>query len=159
VSGFGPQHRAESFGPGRGQLAIRAFAASAADRLTNQIIKQAPQLIGARPFVVGIVQGLLNTAPFRALVRRAALYAHAAAFSENGRNVVLSIPDIDIVLRGALSQASPELAAQIPPRLGTTLANLGSDRRPKPSSSSGASGAHNVGRRASSCSSWRHCSC
>jgi hypothetical protein len=38
-------------------------------------------------------------------------------FSEAGRRVVLSIPDFQILIRNALEQASPEIAARIPKQL------------------------------------------
>jgi hypothetical protein len=122
--------RAESFGArAADSLGDPGVARFVSDRLTDEVLRQAPQLLGARPIVRATLQGLLDTAPTRALVRRAARRAHQALFSESSRNIVLSIPDLDVVLRGALAQASPQLAAKVPPRLGPTLAAWGSSRQ------------------------------
>jgi hypothetical protein len=59
-------------------------------------------------------------------VRGAARRAHAAVFSQVGRSVVLSVPDIEVVLRGALA-GTPAVAAAVPGaiRLGAGLGGVG----------------------------------
>src|SRR5262245_20970615 len=86
--------RAESFGARAADcLGDPRVAAFVSDRLTDEVLRQAPQLLGARPLVRATLQGLLDTTPTRSLVRRAARRAHQALFSESSRNIVLSIPD------------------------------------------------------------------
>jgi hypothetical protein len=122
--------RPEAFGArAADSLGDPRVAAYVSERLTDEVLRQAPQLLGARPIVRATLQGLLDTAPTRSLVRRAARRAHQAVFSQSSRNIVLSIPDLDVVLRGALEQASPQIAAKVPPRLGPTLAAWGSSRQ------------------------------
>ena len=97
-----------------------------ADKITDAIVAQKPDLVGARPMILLSVSGLVRTHPFRAMARTAAWKAHQALFSESGRGVVLSLPDLDVILRSALAQGSPDLAAKLPPKLSARLAELGS---------------------------------
>src|SRR5262245_45692672 len=118
--------RAESFSARAAQsLDDPRVAAYVADRITNIVIGQSPDLIAARPIIAATAQGIVASSPFRALVRLAARRAHEALFSETGRNVVLSIPDVEVLVRGALSQASPAMAEKIPKRLDAVIGSLG----------------------------------
>jgi hypothetical protein len=117
--------RAESFAARAAQsLDDPRVAAFVADRITNVVIKESPDLIAARPIIAATAQGIVSSAPFRALVRLAAQRAHQAVFSEQGRNIVLSIPDVEVLVRGALSQASPEMAKKLPTQLQTVVGSL-----------------------------------
>ncbi len=100
-----------------------------ADRITSEIVAQRPDVIGARPLILGTVSGIIGSRPFRAVARRAALRAHQAVFSESSRDVVLSIPDLDVLVRGALQHAAPDLAAKVPSGLTAKLADLGANRK------------------------------
>jgi hypothetical protein len=116
--------RAQSFGDrAADSLDDPRVAAYAADRITAAVVHQSPDLIAARPLLLATAQGLVSSPPFRALVRRAARHAHEAIFSEKSRTVVLSVPDFTVLLRGALEQASPQLAAKIPERVQAVLAS------------------------------------
>jgi hypothetical protein len=121
--------RAESFGDrAADSLDDPRLATFVADRITNIVVAQSPDLIAARPIILGTVQGLVSSPPFRALVRQAARRAHAAIFSTQSRQVVLAVPDVEVLLRSALAHASPQMAAKIPERLQTVMAsaNIGS---------------------------------
>ena len=93
-----------------------------ANELTNAIISQRPDLVAVRPVLLSTVQGIVKSAPFRALVSRSARATHRFFFEQAGSRIVLSLPDIGAVVRSALAQASPELAAKIPPGLEAQLA-------------------------------------
>jgi hypothetical protein len=58
------------------------------------------------------------------VARRAIETAHASAFSKGSEQVLLSVPDVGILLRNALGAASPQLAAKIPDQLGTAVARM-----------------------------------
>ena len=100
-----------------------------ADRITSEIVAQRPDVIGARPLILGTVTGIIGSRPFRAVARTAAWRVHQALFSESSRDVVLSIPDLDVLIRGALTHAAPDLAAKVPSGLTAKLADLGSNRK------------------------------
>src|SRR5262245_1840728 len=122
--------RAESFSARAAQsLDDPRVAAYVADRITNIVISQSPDLIAARPIIAATAQGIVASSPFRALVRLAARRAHEALFSETGRNVVLSIPDVEVLVRGALAQASPAMAEKIPKRLNAVIGSLGKGKQ------------------------------
>ncbi|HWE22364.1 MAG TPA: hypothetical protein VG496_00365, partial [Myxococcales bacterium] len=100
-----------------------------ADKLTDAVVAQKPDLIAVRPILVSTVTGLLRSDTFRGVLRTAARSGHRAIFEESGRRVVLSLPDVGILLRSALEQASPDLAARIPRDLEARLASGETERR------------------------------
>ena len=99
-------------------------ATYAADRITDAVLAQSPDLTAVRPLILGVAEGLATSDPMRGVVRAAARSAHRALLAEGTRQVVLSVPDVGILLRGAFERASPELAKQIPDRLRAVAASL-----------------------------------
>ncbi len=106
-------------------LADPRVAAFAADRVASAVVKQEPDLTAFRPLIAATARGAVSSAGFRALVRTAARTAHAGLFSEGGRTVIVSVPDVGVLLRGALEKANPALAEKVPARVQTVLASLG----------------------------------
>jgi hypothetical protein len=102
-------------------------AAYAADRITNAVLERSPDLTAVRPLILGAAEGLAASEPMRGLVRAAARSAHQTVFAEGTRQVVLSVPDIGILLRSAFERASPQLAEQIPERFQAIVASLDLD--------------------------------
>jgi hypothetical protein len=98
-------------------------ASYVAARITDGIVAQRPNLVAVRAVLESGVSAVVSSAPFRALVRSAARTAHRSLFESAGRNLVLSLPDLSVLVRGALSNASPELAAKIPPGIEASLAS------------------------------------
>jgi hypothetical protein len=96
--------------------------------ITDSIIKSRPNLIAIRPFIQATVTSLVSARPFRVLLGNAAQQAHRAAFSEGAQRLILSIPDLRILVHNALSQTSPELSARIPEKIQTALASFGEGR-------------------------------
>jgi hypothetical protein len=68
------------------------------------------------------------SAPFRAVVRTSARTLHRSLFESAGQNLVLSLPDVSVLVRGALANVNPELAAKIPPGIETKLASPDAER-------------------------------
>lgn len=116
ASGFGARVSAS--------LSDRGVAAYASRQITDGLQKANPDLIAARPLVLASTEAIVQSRAFGALVETAAAKAHAAMFSEGVRTVVLSLPDVEVLVRGALQQASPALAARIPKNINTVLAGL-----------------------------------
>ena len=103
-------------------------AAYVAGQVTNGIVEARPNLIDVRPILESSVRALVGSDAFRAVVRSSARAAHHALFESKGQRVVLALPDISVLVRSALSQASPELAAKIPPSVETALASEAAQR-------------------------------
>ena len=93
-----------------------------AARITDAIIEQRPNLVSVRSILEPSVSTVVSSAPFRAVVRTSARAAHRSLF-ESGQNVVLSLPDIAVLVRSALARANPELASKIPPSIEASLAS------------------------------------
>ena len=93
-----------------------------AARITDAIVEQRPNLVSVRSILEPSVSTVVSSVPFRAVVRTSARAAHRSLF-ESGRNVVLSLPDVAVLVRSALARANPELASKIPPSIEATLAS------------------------------------
>jgi hypothetical protein len=113
---FGQKAAASLLDPG-----VKAFAA---DLVTNAVVESSPDLVAVRPLIFAIADSLVSTRPFRALVERAARQAHQAVFSEGARSLIVSLPDVEILLRGALEHASPGLSEKIPRGIEAIVAPL-----------------------------------
>jgi len=105
-------------------LSDPGVAAFAADRITNAVLEQSPDLTAVRPLILGAVEGLATSEPMRGVVRAAARSAHRTFFAKGTRQIVLSVPDVGILLRNAFERASPKLAERIPERLQAVAASL-----------------------------------
>jgi hypothetical protein len=99
-----------------------------AARITDAIVAQRPNLVSVRSIIEPSVNGVVASAPFRAVVRTSARTAHRALFESAAKNVVLALPDVSVLVRGALSNVNPELAAKIPPGIETALASPEAER-------------------------------
>jgi hypothetical protein len=104
-------------------------AAASGEFVTQAVIKSRPDLIAVRPLILAGANALVETRGFQALAGRAAQRVHQAVFSEGARRILLSLPDLQILLHSALEQASPQLAAKIPKQLEAAAASFGGGRR------------------------------
>jgi hypothetical protein len=109
-------------------LGDERVAAYVAGQVTNGIIKARPNLISVRPILESSVRAVVSSQPFRAVVRSSARSAHYSLFESSGQRVVLALPDVSVLVRSALSQASPELAAKLPPGVETALTSESAQR-------------------------------
>ena len=103
-------------------------AAFVADRITDGVLHESPDLTSFRPLLRATAQSVVGSEAFGALARQAARRAHQAVFSERSRKVLLSVPDVGLLLRNALQNASPELAGKIPRRANALVASLQTNR-------------------------------
>lgn len=110
-------------------LADPDVAAASAEFVTQAVIKSRPDLIAVRPLILAAANALVGTRGFQALAGQAAQRIHQAVFSEGARRILLSLPDLQILLHSALEQASPQLAAKIPKQLEAAAASFGGGRR------------------------------
>ena len=99
-----------------------------AARITDAIVVQRPNLVSVRSVIQPAVTGVVGSAPFRAIVRTSARTLHRTLFESVGQNLVLSLPDVSVLVRGALTHVNPELAAKIPPGIETKLASPEAER-------------------------------
>lgn len=118
----------------------RAFAARAAaslkdprvatylaDRISDEVIAQRRDLVGVRPLLVATARAVVSSEAFRAGFQRAAERAHALAFSQGAERMALAVPDIGVLVRGALAH-DPELVEKIPERLRARLGSVPTGR-------------------------------
>ena len=94
-----------------------------AEQLADAVIKSKPDLMGLKPVLVGVARSVVTTPPFRAAVRRSARLVHHAVLSGTGKEILLSVQDLDVLLR-SMTQTNPGLAKKIPPRLSAALGEL-----------------------------------
>jgi hypothetical protein len=106
-------------------LGDKGVSAYVATRITDEVIQVNRDLTPYRPILLATAQGIVSSDAFRALVRTAARRAHHTIFSRGGRNVLLSLPDVGVLLKSAMSRINPQLAEKIPRRSGAIIAGLG----------------------------------
>ena len=95
----------------------------AAGQITDAVIAERPDLTAVRPLVLGVVQTVVRTEAFRAVVRRGAGAAHQSLLDGGAGQLVVSLPDFGTILRSALA-TTPELAGRIPEQLSSTVTRL-----------------------------------
>jgi hypothetical protein len=95
-------------------LADPRMAQLVSEQLADEIIAVRQDLIAYRPIMVGALERVVASAPFRAVVRRAVRQAHQTVLSQRGENIALSVGDLSVVARDALTQY-PQLASKVPP--------------------------------------------
>jgi len=95
-----------------------------ADRLTNAVLTEKPDLVAFRPIIAATAGGLVQTAPFRAIVRQAVRTAHRSALSTTGQRVLVSLPDVGVLVQSAVQSMSPAMADKIPPRIEAFASDL-----------------------------------
>jgi len=103
-------------------------AAFLADRITAAVVSQQQDLIPVRAVLLPTVRAIISTDAFGVVVRRAARRIHSTVLSERGEGLLLSVPDAGILLREALGQASPALAARIPASVQDVAVGLETNR-------------------------------
>jgi hypothetical protein len=110
----------------RAALSLRdpRVASYVADRIADGVLRESPDLTSFRPLIRATAQSVVGSEAFGALARRAARRAHQAVFSERSRKVLLSVPDVGLLLGNALENASPELAKKIPLRASAMMGSL-----------------------------------
>lgn len=103
--------------------ALQRPAASAyvGQRIADGVVAANRDLIGIKPVITTIAQAMVTSAPFQALISRAAREAHRALLSQNATNVMLSVPDVGVLLRGTLETISPAIAARVPADIRTVI--------------------------------------
>jgi hypothetical protein len=99
------------------------FANFAAEQIADALIKAKPDLVGLRPVIIGVARSIVSSAPFRAAVRRSARTAHHAIMTGTGRDIVLDVKDVGVLLE-SVSETNPALSKKIPPKLSAALGKL-----------------------------------
>lgn len=110
-------------------LGDERVAGYVSQQVVNGLLEVKPNLIGVRPILETSIRQVVETAPFRAVVRSSARTAHYSPFeSPRGQRAVMVLPDLAVLLRGALTQGNPALAEKIPASLETALASDAAQR-------------------------------
>ncbi len=92
-----------------------------AQRIADGVIAANRDLTGVRPVITTFAHAVVNSTPFHVLARRGAEEAHQVLFSEGARNVMLSVPDVGVLLRSTLETVSPDVASRVPANLRTVI--------------------------------------
>jgi hypothetical protein len=85
-----------------------------ARRVTDQVLKAQPDLVGVRPLIESAASQVVDNNTFQSLLRSAVRDVHRAIFKRDQNTVTLTVADIGAVLRGALAQFDPKAAKKLP---------------------------------------------
>ncbi|MBA2342795.1 MAG: hypothetical protein H0V85_04965 [Thermoleophilaceae bacterium] len=83
-------------------------------RLSDEVIKAQPDLLGARPLIDGAAEGIAGTSAFQALFRRGVQQVHGSVFGRQQDSVALKVADIALLVVQALEQIDPDIARKVP---------------------------------------------
>jgi hypothetical protein len=86
-------------------------------RITDAIIEQQPDLTALRPILVVVTRGVVTSVPFRALVRPAVRQTHDALRSGTTEDILLALPDAQVLIQEALRTVGPAATERLPERL------------------------------------------
>jgi hypothetical protein len=89
-------------------------SAFVAEQISDRLVAAKPDLIGVRPLIIAIAESTVRSNAFESLALRGARNAHHLALSDGAEQLLLSIPDVHILLRGALAAVDPDLARSLP---------------------------------------------
>lgn len=81
-------------------------------------------LVAARPLLESVVDVVIDSAPFRAIFRRAAVEANRVFFERERENALVNISDAAKLVEFGLRSVSPRVAAQIPDDIEPELTTL-----------------------------------
>jgi hypothetical protein len=94
-----------------GDASVRTLIA---DRVTDEVIlRHQADLISARPIISSAISGVVGSAPFRSLLRRAVLDAHRAVLMRDRNTITLTLADVGTVAATVLEALRPSLAADV----------------------------------------------
>jgi len=103
-------------------------AAYAAGRVTDAVLAESRDLTPFRPLILALTDAIVGSEPFSALARRGARRLHQTIFSEESQGWLLSVPDVGVLVRGSLAQASPALAEKVPARIEVLIGSVQTGR-------------------------------
>jgi hypothetical protein len=86
-----------------------------AGQITDQIVAMRRDLTAFRPILLGMVERIVSSAPFRAGVRQAARKLHPMLIT-HGESLSLTLGDLGVVVREALS-TQPKLVEKMPKKM------------------------------------------
>ena len=92
--------------------------------VVNLIDRGSTDLVAARPLLESVVDAVMQSAPFRALFRRAAVETNRLFFTRERRNALFDISDAAELVRFALRSVSPKLAEELPEDFEADLVTL-----------------------------------
>jgi hypothetical protein len=93
-----------------------AVARVVASEIADQIVELYRDVTPYRPVLLGAVEYVVSSAPFRSVARRASKEAHETLISQTGRDLTLSVPDLGLIVKNALSMY-PAIAEKVPERI------------------------------------------
>ena len=102
-------------------LEAPAVSGFVAQRIADWAVAANRDLTGIKPVIATLAQAVVNSPPFHALIQRAAREAHHVLMSQGAENVMLSVPDVGVLLRGALATVNPEVAKKVPADIRTVI--------------------------------------
>jgi hypothetical protein len=91
-----------------------AVKAEIGRRVTDDLVLRAQaDLVGFRPLIESVVEGIVGAGVFQDLFRTAARDVHSGLVEGNQNTATMTLADAGVVIRGALQALAPQLSKQI----------------------------------------------
>jgi len=107
-------------------------AAQLGTRIADEVVAKQPDLQAVKPLLAGTASALVSSTFISKPVQIAVENLHAALTNNNSNQVIFRLADLGAAITAALQKFAPEVAKQIPPDLGVTLAQFGSQEFTQP---------------------------
>jgi hypothetical protein len=97
------------------------------ERVTDTLIKAAPNLLATRPILQATASGAVASAPFQSLFRDSVEDVHRSLFQRDRDTTVLKVVDAGVLVDSALQQFAPAVAERIPEDVQVKLVKFSDD--------------------------------
>lgn len=109
-----------------GTLQDEGVRALIGERVSNEAIKARPDLVGVRPLIGAVADGVVRSPPFGALFRAGVYDLHRSVFSSDNDTVALAVSDVGVLVIQAVERIQPAAAERIPSGLEAELVRISS---------------------------------
>lgn len=109
-----------------GTLQDEGVRALIGERVSDEAIKARPDLVGVRPLIGAVAEGVVRSPPFGALFRAGVYDLHRSVFSSDNDTVALAVSDVGVLVIQAVERIQPSAAKRIPSGLEAELVRISS---------------------------------
>ncbi len=84
------------------------------EKVSDEVVKSRPDLIGVRPLIGAVADGVVRSPAFGSLFRAGVFDLHRSVFDSSQDSVSLAVSDIGVLVIQAVQRLQPSAAKRIP---------------------------------------------
>ena len=94
------------------------------EKVSDEVVKSRPDLIGVRPLIGAVTDGIVRSPAFGSLFRAGVADLHRSVFDSNQDSVALAVSDVGVLVIQAVQRLQPSAAKRIPSGLQAELVKI-----------------------------------